>query len=132
MNNVGAYFEERDLISSDSKEIEFFEKIKGKNIRATSLIPGTWYIVMERTTTHHLNYENPYEFVQYLGIGNPDTEEYQRIKIGNLKNVESPPYAVFKTFDSRDGSTYIYGMYEFEGALSQGSGATPVSFYKII
>jgi len=125
--------------------IKFFESHKGKNVWASKLKQGRYYILKKRDIYNQMNYNNPYELVQFVGYG-PDAKrgsgpDWSQLKpkIKNIKSLNDGIYLHVRAFDTYNKpmgvapfkpEIYLFGLYEYEGSAALGSGATPVSFYE--
>ncbi len=104
----------------------------GRNVRCPSLVPGTLYIMKEWTIKHHVNYNNPFQVVEFIGSGRDDTGE--RVLFAEnpaIKDMKDGDYFYFKGGDT-EGKDYVFGAYMHENWVCITSSAVRVTCYAIL
>jgi hypothetical protein len=106
-------------------------ELMGKNARCPSLVPGTLYIIKEWTIKHHVNYDNPFQVVKFLGSGREDGGERTFFdKNPAINTMKDGDYYFFEAVDNK-GETYSFGAYMFENCVCITSSAVRITCYEI-
>ena len=123
---LAALIETRNV--ADSK----VEELIGKNVRSPSLVPGTLYIMKEWTIKHHINSDNPFSVVEFVGCGRED-DGNRILQKDNfaIKEMKDGDYYFFKAVDAVKQETYMFGAYMFENCVCIKPGAIRVTCYAI-
>jgi len=133
-----------ELMGSGDKDEQWDAAIAltGGNIRATSLKKNEIYIMRERNTSHHFNYSMDRFPVIFLGSGkgtyDQDANKTKYDWFGANKKLKTMDYGEYYYFKGAEVNrstgkfkrAYMFGAYEWRGALAIGSGANKVSLYK--
>ncbi len=106
--------------------------LMGRNVRCPSLVPGTLYLLKEWTTKHHVNYDNPFQVVEFIGSGREDTGERVLFAANPaIKDMKDGDYYYFKAIE-KSGESYEFGAYMYENSVRITSSAVRVTCYAIL
>ena len=109
--------------------------LMGKQIRATALVKGQLYIMVDHTRLRRQCDLNPYSLVRFIGVGVTEHNLLDKNPtIAALARSAVQPYYWLSQIDqgiTQQGREYTYSAYAFNGRLCIGSSADPVTFYEI-
>ncbi len=104
----------------------------GKNVRCPSLVQGTLYIMKEWSVVHHINYDNPFMVVEFIGSGRDDNG-VRTLFAENpaIKEMKENDRYYFRAWNTAKNETFEFAAYMHENCVCITSSAVRVTCYAI-